>query len=142
MEKLEDIILMNSSLLSKQDAKNYNPLVFAYVGDAVFSLIIRTYYAVNSFSKAGVLNSKVNAVVRASAQSKMFEHIEDSLTEEELRVAKSARNVHTNNVAKNSSLEEYKKATSFEALIGYLYLIGDKKRLNEIVEHSLEIIID
>ena len=70
----------------------------------------------------------------------MYDYIEDKLLEQELRICKSARNIHTNNVAKNSNLEEYKKATSFEALIGYLYLVGDKERLNEILHISFEIL--
>ena len=70
----------------------------------------------------------------------MYDYIENKLLEQELRICKSARNIHTNNVAKNSNLEEYKKATSFEALIGYLYLIGNKERLNEIINLSFEIL--
>lgn len=140
MDKLKEIIFNDNQLISENDAKNYNVLVFAYVGDAVFSLIVRSYYTISSLSKAGVLNSKVNSIVRASTQSKMYDYIEDKLLEQELRICKSARNIHTNNVAKNSNLEEYKKATSYEALIGYLYLVGDKERLNEIIHLSFEII--
>ncbi len=140
MDKLKEIIFNDNPLISINDAKNYNVLVFAYVGDAVFSLIVRSYFAISSLSKAGVLNSKVNNIVRASTQSKMYDYIENKLLEQELRICKSARNIHTNNVAKNSNLEEYKKATSFEALIGYLYLIGNKERLNEIINLSFEIL--
>lgn len=140
MDKLEDIIFSTNPLITINESKNYNILVFAYIGDAVFSLICRTYFAVNSLSKAGVLNNKVNNIVKASTQSQMYDYIENILKEEELRICKSARNIHTNNVAKNSSLEEYKKATSYEALIGYLYLIGDKQRLNEIIKFSFKLI--
>lgn len=137
MEIIDKIINQTECLISIKDTKNYNSLVFAYIGDAVFSLVIRTYFAMQSNSKAGVLNAKVNSVVCAKSQAIMYDKIEEILDDEEVRICKSARNIHTNNVAKNSNLEEYKKATSFEALIGYLYLIGNKTRLGEIIKKSL-----
>lgn len=140
MEIIDKIIDYSGEIICANDLKSYNSLVFAYVGDAVFSLVVRTYYASKSTSKAGVLNSKVNKVVCAKSQALMYQKLETMLSEEELRVCKSARNIHTNNVAKNSNLEEYKKATSYEALIGYLYLIGDKQRLKQLLKQSLLII--
>lgn len=129
MEQLDLFMENNEDIISTNKAKNYNALVFAYIGDSVFSLFVRNYFACKSNSKAGVLNSKTNKVVRASFQSALFDDIKQFLTEEELQIGRSARNIKTNNVAKNSNLEEYKKATSFEAVLGFLYMTNQIERL-------------
>lgn len=138
MEQFDNFEEINNFEITKNQSKNYNSLVFAYIGDAVFSLFVRSYFASKSNSKAGILNTKVNKFVRASSQSKAFLFLEDKLSEEELRISKSARNIKTNNVAKNSNLEEYKRATMFEALLGYLYMINSKERLNQILNISVK----
>ena len=114
--------------------KDRNSLVFAFVGDAVFSLFVRTFLADISTAKAGVLHTKASNFVRASYQKKLLEILEENLTELEHDICLNARNAKTNNVAKNSNLEEYKKSTSFEALLGYLYLTNQNQRLNQILE--------
>lgn len=137
MKQFDEFVEKSKEHISENRAKEHNALVFAYVGDAVFSLYIRNYFATLSTFKAGVLNTKVNKIVRASAQSKILDYIEQDFTEQELQITKSARNIRTNNVAKNSSLEEYKRATSFEAIIGYLYMTNQIDRLNYFLEKSL-----
>ena len=132
MEQFEEFIKSEKSI-SKNESKNYNSLVFAFVGDAVFSLFVRDYYAIKSTAKAGVLHKNTSNIVRAKTQSLLLDKIEAILTEEEKDIAKHARNIHTNNVAKNSNLEEYKKATSFEAILGYLHITNQRDRLNEIL---------
>lgn len=138
MEQFDNFEENNNFEITKNQSKNYNSLVFAYIGDAVFSLFVRSYFASKSNSKAGVLNTKVNKFVRASSQSKAFLFLEQMLTEEEMQIAKSARNIKTNNVAKNSNLEEYKRATMFEALLGYLYMTNCSERLNNLLNLSLQ----
>ena len=138
MEQFDNFEENNNFEITKNQSKNYNSLVFAYIGDAVFSLFVRSYFASKSNSKAGVLNTKVNKFVRASSQSKAFLFLEEMLTEEEMQIAKSARNIKTNNVAKNSNLEEYKRATMFEALLGYLYMTNCSERLNKLLNLSLQ----
>ena len=119
--------------VTKEHLKDRNSLVFAFVGDALFSLYVRTLLASISTAKAGVLHIETSKFVRASYQKKLLEFLESSLTQEETNICLNARNAKTNNIAKNSNLEEYKKSTSFEALLGYLYLSNQNDRLYQIL---------
>ena len=134
MKEFLDFVDANVDYISVKDSKDRNSLVFAFVGDAVFSLFVRTYLADISTAKAGVLHVSASKFVRASYQKKLLEQIESELTEEELSVITMARNAKTNNVAKHSNLEEYKKSTSFEALLGFLYLTNQNQRLYQILD--------
>ena len=134
MKNFEDYLINNPEHISQNQSKDRNSLVFAFVGDAVFTLFVRSYLAEASTAKAGVLHTEASKFVRASYQKKLLELLEDLLTEDEKLIVLSARNAKTNNVAKNSNLEEYKKSTSFEALIGYLFLTEKNDRLLEILE--------
>lgn len=131
---MENLFEIDVKKITESEAKNHNALVFAFVGDAVFSLYVRNYFATNSTAKAGVLHSKTSSIVRAKTQANLLDLLMDNLTEQEKAVVHQARNVHTKNVAKNSNLEEYKKSTSFEAVLGYLYLTNNLVRLNEILK--------
>lgn len=122
--------------ITVNESKNYNSLVFAFLGDAVFSLYVRTFYATKTTAKAGVLHSKTSSVVKAKTQAEILDNITDFLTEDEKRIMSNARNIHTKNIAKNSNIEEYKKSTSFEAVLGYLFITNQKERLNEILNIS------
>ena len=137
MEEFEKFINNNENHISTMQAKNYNALVFAYIGDSVFSLYVRNYFASKSTSKAGILNTQTNRLVRASAQSMAYDYLTTLLTEQEIQIGKSARNIKTNNVAKNSNLEDYKKATSFEAVLGYLYLTNQNDRLMNLLREII-----
>lgn len=117
-----------------------NALTLAYLGDAVFSLMVRRYLVEHYNIKPNMLNKKANAVVCATTQAVFMEKIEPTLTQDELDIVMRARNSHVNNKAKNSSLQEYHKATEFEALIGYWYLNGEDEKLQKmfdsiVVEH-------
>lgn len=125
--------MINSQNITVSEAKNYNSLVFAFVGDAVFSLYVRTYFATKTTAKAGILHSKTSNIVKAKTQALILDNIFELLTEQEKMVLNNARNLHTKNIAKNSNIEEYKKSTSFEAVLGYLYITNQKQRLNEIL---------
>ena len=138
MKEFKDFIEHGNIYVSSDDIKDKNSLVFAFVGDAVFSLFVRAELAEISTAKAGVLHIEASKFVRASYQKKLLEYLENILTEQEMAVVLSARNAKTNNVAKNSNLEEYKKSTSFEALLGYLYLTDNTTRLYEILDICLE----
>lgn len=130
---------INFESISKSESKNYNSLVFAFVGDAVFSLYVRTYYVKKSTAKAGILHSKTSNVVRAKTQALLLDKLMGVLNEDEISIAHHARNIHTKNIAKNSNIEEYKKSTSFEAILGYLFITNQKERLNEILKMCEEI---
>ena len=131
MEKI-DIIM------DKAKAKTVQPLVLAMIGDSVQTLYVRTYIADKFGVKVNKMNKMVSSVVKAGAQFKTFKKIEDSLTEEETDIAKRARNTHIHSKAKNFSYTEYIYATALEALIGYLYLTGEKERLEFVLKTSLE----
>lgn len=116
--------------LSEKDARELNALSLAFLGDAVYSLMVRGGLVKTLGEKAGSLNRKATAMVRASYQAKAYNKIEAILNESEANIAGRARNIHTSNVPKTSNLEEYKKATSLEAVIGYNYITGNIERLN------------
>ena len=125
-------------IMDKAKAKTMQPLVLAMIGDSVQTLFVRTYIADKFGVKVNKMNKMVSSVVKAGSQFKTFKKIEESLTEEEQDVARRARNTHIHSKAKNFSYAEYIYATALEALIGYLHLVGEKARLNQILTLSLE----
>ena len=125
-------------IMDKAKAKTMQPLVLAMIGDSVQTLFVRTYIADKFGVKVNKMNKMVSSVVKAGSQFKTFKKIEESLTEEEQDIARRARNTHIHSKAKNFSYAEYIYATALEALIGYLHLVGEKVRLNQILTLSLE----
>ena len=105
----------------------------AFVGDAVFGLMVREKLAETN-RPSGELHKKSVEYVNANAQAEGFEVIKNMLSEEELTAFKHGRNLHTNNVPKNSSLAQYHTATGLEALFGYLHLLHRDQRLKELFE--------
>ena len=114
--------------------ENYykNALVLAYVGDSVFSLMVREFLVKKYDYKPNALNKMANSVVCAKAQAEIMGKIKDHLTEDETDVVMRARNTHLSSKAKNSTLGEYSLATQFEALVGYWYLNDEKEKLNNL----------
>ena len=115
-----------------------NAIKLAYMGDSVFSLYVRRHFIVNTDKKNSDLNKCVNSIVCATNQAKLMEVIFPMLDELELQIVNRAKNLHFNNIAKNSTPEAYTKATEFEALLGYLYLTNQNDRLQKIIDISLE----
>lgn len=111
-----------------------NPNVLAFVGDSVHSLQVRVTLADTSDAKTGELHKKAVGEVKAVHQAKLAEAIYPHLTEREEEVFKRARNTRLNSTAKNASITEYRMATAFEAVVGYLYLTGQNERLDEIFD--------
>lgn len=126
--------------MSAKNKKIYelNAIKLAYMGDSVFTLYIREHFIVNTEKKNSELNKCVNAIVCASNQAKLMEALMPSLQGDEIDIANRAKNLHFNNIAKNSTPEQYTKATEFEALVGYLYLTKQNDRLKQIIDLSLE----
>lgn len=122
-----------SKFMDELTAYNLNAVSLAFVGDAVYSLYVRTLFCTSTQAKSGELHKKSTRFVKATAQSTALDIIEPILTEKEKDVLRRGRNTKTNTVSKNASLADYKKSTAFEAVIGYLYLSGQKDRLNEIL---------
>ena len=128
---------MNSFNLSNIDNKNLNlinPLVLAYVGDAVFEVYVRTKVVNDGMLKTNKLHRLSIEFVKAKAQAEALERIKDNLTEEELNIVRRGKNVNSNTIPKNAEIADYKKATALEALIGYLFLGENQDRLNEIID--------
>lgn len=110
-----------------------SPSVLAFVGDAVYGLLVRTYLAeVNRPS--GELHKLSVKLVNATAQANAFKLIESCLTEKEISVFKRGRNFHTGNTPKNSTGGEYHTATGLETLFGFLYLSGERERANQLFD--------
>ena len=122
------------------DIREYNIKTLAYMGDSVYELHIRHYLVKNSREVASKLHRKTIKYVSAKAQEYIMNKIYDILTEEEKEVYKRGRNASANTVPKNTDVVVYKKATGFEAVIGYLYLTGQKRRLEDIIRESIKII--
>ena len=118
--------------LSDEQCDLLSPLSLAFVGDAVWTLIVRQYFCDRTTLKNNNLHKLSTRLVKASFQSYAFDKIKDRLTDRELDIARRSRNVKLNTIAKNASLSDYRKATSFEAVVGYLYLTGDMNRVKEI----------
>lgn len=107
-----------------------NALSLAYLGDSVFTLMVRKYLIEHFDIKPNGLNKKANSVVCAKTQAEIMKSVKETLSEDEIDVVMRARNSHTNNKAKNSTLEEYNLATQFEALVGYWFLNDNQQKLN------------
>ena len=118
------------------------PLVLAMIGDSVQTLFVREYIAKTYGVKVNKMNKMVSSVVSAGSQFLTFKKIENELKEDEVDIARRARNTHIHTKAKNFSYTEYIHATALEAVIGYLYLSGQEERLNfinnQIKIHNLE----
>ena len=127
----------NFEEMSKEDAMILNPQVLAFVGDAVYTMYIRNMIVLNIKGKSGELHKITAKYVKAKTQSEAIEKLLPSLTQVEQDVFKRGRNYKTQSTAKNSSIQEYHRATGFEAVLGYLYLSGQQERLNELLKNSL-----
>ena len=115
-----------------------NALSLAYLGDGVFTLMVREHLIQSHDVKPNGLNKKANAVVCAKNQAEIMKELKKELLEDELDIVMRARNSHTNNKAKNSTQEEYNLATQFEALVGYWYLNNQTDKLNSMFERYVK----
>ncbi|HAE92346.1 Mini-ribonuclease 3 [Tissierella praeacuta] len=123
---------MNTEL-NAEDITMLSPLQLAYIGDAVYELFVRTYLLEKKLSVKELHKSTIK-YVRAEAQANIVHILDDVLTEEEQIIVKKGRNAKTNTMPKNANMIDYKYATGFEALIGYLYLMGKDSRIEELFE--------
>ena len=128
--------IMQAFDLSKQDYRSFNALTLAYIGDAIFDLVIRTVVIFRSHKQVNELNKKTTRFVKAETQAVMIQGLLDDalLTEEEKAVYKRGRNTKSHTVAKNASVAAYRKATGFEAVLGYLYVTGQMGRILELTK--------
>ena len=115
--------------MKEVDMKEYSPLTLAYIGDSIYDLMIKSLVVNEGNRQVNKLHKETSAFVQASAQSQMMRTLQGQLTEEEHAVYRRGRNAKSVSPAKNQSLTDYRRATGFEALMGYLYLRRDYKRM-------------
>ena len=130
--------LRNAFGLREQDIRTYSPLTLAYIGDAIFELVVRTVLVERKNTQAEKLHKAATKIVKAETQALLAEVLKENLTEEELAVYKRGRNAKAVTRAKNATMSEYRRATGFEALMGYLYLKGDMERMIELISLGVE----
>lgn len=138
MEKSMIDMIKTAFLLPDVDIRTYSPLTLAYIGDAVYEMVIRTILVGKGNSSVNKLNQKATKLVKASAQKDMLYAIEEFLNEDEHTIYKRGRNAKSFSAAKNASITEYRIATGLESLLGYLYLIGEVERILELIKCGFE----
>ncbi len=124
--------------LGEVDVKQYSPLALAYIGDSIYDLIIKSLVVNEGNQQVQKLHKRTSRFVKASAQSQMMRVLQEQLTEEEHAVYKRGRNAKSVTPAKNQSVTDYRRATGFEALMGYLYLKKEWGRMLALVKTGLE----
>ncbi len=120
--------------LTEKECALLNPQVLAFVGDGVYTLYVRNKVALENNCKSGELHKITSSYVKATKQSEVMERVMPLLTEVEQDIFRRARNYKTHSVAKNASVVEYRRATGFEAVLGYLYLTNNTQKLNKILQ--------
>ena len=131
--------LMKQALnLQDVDVRTYSPLVLAYIGDAVYELMIRTKVINHGSMQVNKMHKKSASLVKAETQANLIKALSEELTEEETAVYKRGRNAKAVTMAKHATMMDYRMATGFEALIGYLYLTERYERMFELVHDGLE----
>lgn len=120
-----------------KDMRTYSSLTLAYIGDAVYDMIIRTVVVERANRPASELHKIVVKYVSAPAQAKIIQALTDSLTQEEQAVYRRGKNAKPHTTAKNASHAEYMKATGFEAVLGYLYMTDNMARALELIDRGL-----
>ena len=124
--------------LKEADPASYSPLVLAYLGDAVYELAIRTLVVNEGNRQVNKMHKESASLVKAGTQMEFLLAIEDELTEEEKSVYRRGRNAKSVTMAKHATMIDYRMATGFEALMGYLYLTEQFDRLVELAGYGLE----
>lgn len=124
--------------MPKEDQLSLSVLGLAHLGDGVYELMVRSWLIMHGYGKKGNLHRETVARVRACYQAQALSRIAAMLTKEEAAVTHRGRNAHVGSIPKNASRSEYSHATALEALFGYLYLNGQKERLNELFHAIME----
>lgn len=124
--------------LQAVDTNSYSPLVLAYIGDCVFDLVIKSMVINGGNKQVHKLHEETSSYVQASTQSEMMRAMQPCLNEEEHAIYRRGRNAKSVSPAKNQSITDYRRATGFEALIGYLYLKKEYRRMMELIKTGLE----
>lgn len=134
MEKGIDAYIKEKFDMGEVDIRTYSPLTFAYIGDGIFDLVIRSVVVGRGNAKVNQLHHQTSNIVKAHTQAQMAEKLWPYLTEEEQNIYRRGRNAKSFTMAKNATMSDYRKATGFEALMGYLYLQDQFERIVELVK--------
>ena len=129
MQKGIDSYIKEQFGISEVDIRTYSPLTLAYIGDGIFDLVIRSVVVGKGNTRAGELHKRTSQIVKAHTQAEMIEKAE---------VYRRGRNAKSPTMAKNATMSDYRKATGFEALMGYLYLKDEFERLVELVKTGVD----
>ena len=118
------------------DIRTYSPLTLAFVGDGIYELLVRTVIVERGNRSVESIHKEKSRYVKAQTQAAMAESILEVMTPEEQSIYRRGRNANIHSTAKNASVAEYRKATGFEALCGYLYLTTQNERMVELVREA------
>ena len=114
------------------EVKAYSPVTLAYMGDAVYEVLVREHLVHEKSLPTNILSRRAKRYVSAMAQSGIYDKIADELNSDEADIFRRGRNAKAATVPKNTDVMVYKKATGFEAVFGYLYLTGRYERIREL----------
>ena len=139
MEKSLELLdqIKEAFACGEADVRAYSPLTLAYIGDAVYDVVIRTVIVERANRAANELHKRTVRYVQAGTQAAMAEALAEELTEDEMAVYKRGRNAKSYTSAKNASIQDYRKATGFEALVGFLYLTGQTQRMLALIKSGI-----
>jgi len=121
------------STITVQEAKQFSPVVLAFIGDAVYSLYVREKLCLSTDYKTGELQRLTSRIVSAHGQSEYLEGLIPLFTEDELAIYKRGRNAKKATKSKNADVAEYNRSTGFEAVLGFLYITGQRSRIDELL---------
>lgn len=138
MEKGIDAYIKEEFGIAPVDIRTYSPLALAYIGDGIFDLVIRSIVVGKGNTKASQLHYRTSHIVKAKTQAEMMKVLEEILTPEEADIYRRGRNAKSPTMAKNATMSDYRNATGFEALMGYLYLKDEFPRIVELVKYAIE----
>ena len=124
--------------LPKMDVRTYSPLVLAYIGDAVYEILVRTRVVSHGSMQVNKMHKKSASLVKAETQANLAKLLMDDLTPEESAVYRRGRYARSATMAKHATMIDYRMATGFEALMGYLYLMGRYDRVLKLVHDGFE----
>ena len=138
MEKGINQYFLEKFGIEQADIRTYSPQVLAYIGDGIYDLAIRSLMVGKGNAHVNDLHKKTSRLVKAHAQSEMIGLLQTELTEEERAIYRRGRNAKSFTMAKNASVADYRRATGFEALMGYLYLENQMERMMELILTGLQ----
>ena len=132
-------IIKQNMELGDINITDYSPLTLAYIGDGIYEVIVRTVIVDEANRQVNKIHKAASNLVKAEAQAKMIHLIMDDLTEDEVKIYKRGRNAKAVTRAKNASMSDYRTATGFEALMGWLYLTGQSERMMMLIKKCIKL---